>query len=85
MLGASRILDLGSHDGPLSHGRPTALPPNILASLLVERHKPLCLSSRNISGEVDIPAWRVETIDCCGEPLSSAKPVTLMNWRAPRR
>ena len=56
-----------------------------LASLLVERHQPLCLSSRNISGEVDVPAWRVETINCCGEPLSSAKPLALMNWRAPRR
>ena len=56
-----------------------------LASYLVERHKPLCLSSRDISGEVGMPAWRVETIECCGESLSSAKPVTLMNWRAPRR
>ncbi len=56
-----------------------------LASLLFERQKPLCLSSREMSGEVDMPAWRVETIDCCGEPLSSAKPITLMNWRAPRR
>ena len=56
-----------------------------LASFLFERQKPLCLSSLKIPGETDMPAWRVETIDCCGEPLSSAKPVTLMNWRAPRR
>ncbi len=56
-----------------------------LASALFCRHRPLCVSSRHIPGAVELPAWKVETIDCFGEAWSSARPVTLMNWRAPRR
>ena len=56
-----------------------------LASFLVGRASHLCRSSRELPGDIAMPAWRVETIDCCGETLSSARPVSLMNWRLPRR
>ena len=56
-----------------------------LASFLVARASALCLSSRAVPGDAAMPAWRVETIGCCGEALSSARPVSLMNWRPPRR
>ena len=56
-----------------------------LASRLVDRHRPLCLSSRDVAGDLGLPTWKVETIDVCGEALSSAKPVTLIAWREPRR
>lgn len=55
-----------------------------IASLMVRRRRPLCLSSRLLPADSDLPAWKVETIDCCGEALSSARPVTLIAWR-PRR
>ena len=64
---------------------PTRAAAEQLASFLVDRRQPLCLSSLHISGERDMPAWKVETIGCCGESLSSARPVSLMNWRQPRR
>ena len=55
------------------------------ASFLVGQAGPLCLSSRAVPGDAAMPAWRVETIDCCGEALSSARPISMMNWRPPRR